>query len=80
MAADDRSLAKLRFDMPASRFVSTSSGDVDGVVLPVVELARDMKLSPLKPLLPELPLLMLPLSESVGWATSGADAAPEEKK
>ena len=63
--------------MPASRFVSTSSGDVDGDVLAVVDCPRDAKLSPLNPL---LPLLTLAFSESVGCVTLGAEAAAEEKK
>ncbi len=64
--------------MPASRLVSGSSGEVEGVDLVVA--ARDMKLSPLNPLLPLRPLLTLALSEREGCITSGADAAAEEKK
>ena len=64
--------------MPAARFVSTSSGDVDGVVFAVVDCPpRDIRLSPLNPL---LPLLMLALSERVGWATLGVECVAEEKK
>ena len=79
-AVEERSFARLRFDIPASGLASTSSGDVDGEDLPVAEYPRDMKLSPLNPLLPDLPLLMLVLSESVGCVTLGAEAAADEKK